>query len=287
MLEYNSIFRGSRMRVTELLLVVTIGLGTASHLQAQATGRISGTVLNEQGQPIASANVIVQGARPIGALTGVDGKYVINNVPAGSHVVVASLIGYGDATLTVTLASGANAVENFRLQVKAVALEGVVATGYGVQERRRLTGSVASVKAAQIAEMPTSNALKAIQGRVPGVDIVNQGNKPGDAMRIYIRGVRSITANIEPLVVVDGIPLGGGIGDFNVQDIATIDVLKDAAATAIYGSRGANGVIVITTKANAPGGVSTQFTANMNVANQNPTGLPQMMSMAQYVQMLQ
>ena len=275
------------MRVTELLLVVTIGLGTASHLQAQATGRISGTVVTEQGQPIASANVVVQGARPIGALTGVDGRYVIANVPAGSHVVVASLIGYGDATLTVNLAAGANVVANFRLQVKAVALEGVVATGYGTQARRTLTGSVATVKAAQIAELPTSNALKAIQGRVPGVDIVNQGNKPGDAMRIYIRGVRSITANIDPLVVVDGIPLGGGIGDFNVQDIATIDVLKDAAATAIYGSRGANGVIVITTKAAAPGGVSTQFTANMNVANQNPIGLPQMMTMEQYVKMLQ
>src|SRR5262245_57969617 len=172
------------MRVTELLLVATIGLCTVSHLEAQAGGRITGAVVNDQGQPIASANVVVQGTR-IGALTGIDGKYVLANVPAGSHVVVASLIGFGDATQMVTVTAGEGAaVANFRLQVKAVALAGVVAVGYGTQERRTVTGAVSTVKAAQLAEVPTSNAIKALQGRVPGVDIVNAGNKPGDGMRI-------------------------------------------------------------------------------------------------------
>jgi TonB-linked SusC/RagA family outer membrane protein len=274
------------MRATKLLLVLAMGLALTSRLEAQATARVSGTVVNDRGQPIASANVVVQGTR-IGTLSGPDGRYVLVGVPAGTHTVAASLIGFGDATQTVTVSAGETATVNFQLTIKAVALQGVVAVGYGTQQRRTVTGAVSTVKAQQIAEMPTSNPIKAIQGRVPGVDIVNNGNKPGDPIRILIRGVRSITANIEPLYVVDGVPILGGIGDFDPNDIVSIDILKDAAATAVYGSRGANGVVLITTKGSAAGGVRTQFSANVNVANQDPYGLPDMMNMAQYVQMLQ
>jgi TonB-linked SusC/RagA family outer membrane protein len=267
-------------------MIPVLALATAGSALAQTTGRITGTVTSETGQPVASASVLIQGTR-IGTLTGVDGEYALSVVPAGRHTVVASLIGYGDATEQVDVTAGQVTVADFRLQVRAVALQGVVATGYGTQSRRTLTGSVGTVKAAQIAELPTSNAIKAIQGRIPGVDIISAGNKPGDSARIFIRGVRSITAGIDPLVVVDGIPIAGGIGDLNPQDIATIDILKDAASTALYGSRGANGVIVITTKGSAGGGVQTQFRANANVGSQSPYGLPEMMNMDQYLAMMQ
>ena len=274
------------MRATKLLLVLAIVLASVGRLEAQATGRVSGTVVNDRGQPITSASVVIQGTR-IGTLTGPDGRYVLAGVPAGTHRIGASLIGFGDATQSVTVAAGETAVANFQLAVKAVALEGVVAVGYGTQQRRTVTGAVSTVKAQQIAEIPTSDAMKSIQGRVPGVDIVNTGNKPGDGMRVIIRGVRSITANIDPLYVVDGVPILGGIGDFDPNDIVSIDILKDASSTAIYGSRGSNGVVLITTKGSAAGGVNTQFSANFNVATQEPYGLPKMMNMAQYVQMLQ
>ena len=111
-----------------------------------------------------------------------------------------------------------------------------------------MTGAIGTVQADKLKDMPTSDPMKALQGRVAGVEIVASSNEPGAAMNVRIRGVRSLTASNEPLYVVDGVPLGGGIQDFNPQMIESIDVLKDAAATAIYGSRGANGVILVTTK---------------------------------------
>src|SRR5437588_2495699 len=274
------------MRLWRLLLGLMLAVPGAGRLQAQETGQVAGTVTNEQGQPVAAASVVVQGTR-LAVVTGLEWKYVIPEVPAGTRTVVARLIGFGVATQVVTVTPGQSVVADFRLTAKAIELQGPVVVGYGTQERRTVTGAVSTVKAAQIAELPTSNAIKAIQGRVPGVDIVNGGNKPGDDVRIFIRGIRSITANNNPLIVVDGVPIAGGIGDFNADDIVSIDILKDAAATAIYGSRGANGVVLITTKGAGTGGVKTQFTADAYVTGQRPYGLPTMMNPQQYLAMLQ
>src|SRR6185295_9811525 len=120
--------------------------------------------------------------------------------------------------------------------------------GYGEQDRRTVTGAVATVSAEKLRDIPTENPMKALQGRVAGVEIVAANNEPGAAMNVRIRGVRSLTASNDPLYVVDGIPITGGIQDFNPQMIESIEVLKDASATAIYGSRAANGVIIVTTK---------------------------------------
>src|SRR5256886_14238782 len=274
------------MRLWRLLLGLTLAVPGAGRLQAQETGQVAGTVTNEQGQPVATASVVVQGTR-LAVVTGLDGKYVIPEVPAGTRTVVARLIGFGVATEVVTVTPGQSVVADFRLTAKAIELQGPVVIGYGTQERRTVTGVVSTVQAAQIAELPTSNAIKAIQGRVPGVDIVNAGNKPGDSVSIVIRGNRSITANNNALYVVDGVPIAGGIGDFNANDIVSINILKEAAATAIYRSRGANGVVLITTKGAGTGGVKTQFTADAYVTGQRPYGLPTMMNPQQYLAMLQ
>ncbi len=266
--------------------VLTLALAAAGPLQAQGTGSVTGIVRNEQGQPIANASVTVRGTR-IGAVTSENGRYLLTEVPLGKRVVVASLIGYGDAQQEVEVATAPPANADFTLLVKAVQLEGVVAVGYGQLQRRAVTGSMATVTADKIHEVPTFNAVKAIQDRVPGVDITNAGNKPGDGVSIRIRGVRSISATNDPLFVVDGVPIAGGIGDFNPNDIVSIDILKDAAATAIYGSRGANGVVLITTKGAGAGGVATEFSAGMSYAGQRPYGLPALMNNDQYVAMLQ
>ena len=173
---------------------------------------------------------------------------------------------------------------NFSLTPAATELKPMVVTGYGKQDRRIVTGAFSTVSAAQLQDIPTSDPMKALQGRVAGVDIVASSNEPGAAMSVRIRGVRSLTASNDPLYVVDGVPLAGGIQDFNPAMIESIDILKDAAATAIYGSRGANGVILVTTKKGGLDGIHTQFTADMYYGNQAPLRLIPMMNLQQYVQ---
>src|SRR5947208_7245063 len=229
---------------------------------------------------------MVRGTR-ISAVTGPDGRYTLPEVPPGSYTVVAALIGYGFATATATVTAGQATQLDFALEARAVQLEGITVVGYGTQEKRTVTGAVSTITADKLVETPTFNAIKALQDRLPGVDVTNAGNKPGDAVSIRIRGVRSITAGNDPLYVVDGVPIAGGIGDIDPSNIVSIDVLKDAASTAIYGSRGANGVILVTTKGASLGGVQTEFRAGMSYAGQSPYGLPTLMTNDQYVQALQ
>jgi TonB-linked SusC/RagA family outer membrane protein len=269
-----------------LKLFLLLALAAAGPLEAQGTGRISGTVRNTEGQPIASATVIVRGTR-LAAQTAPDGRYLLPEVPVGSYTVVASLIGYGFATTTATVAPGQALQLDFSLEARAVQLEGVTVVGYGTQEKRTVTGAVSTLIADQLVETPTFNAIKAIQNRLPGVDVTNAGNKPGDQASIRIRGVRSITANNDPLIVVDGVPIAGRLDDLDPNNIVSMDVLKDAASTAIYGSRGANGVILVTTKGGGTGGVLTEFRVGMSYAGQSAYGLPTYMNNDQYVQQLQ
>ncbi|HEX6560101.1 MAG TPA: TonB-dependent receptor plug domain-containing protein, partial [Longimicrobiales bacterium] len=271
------------------LLIPVLALFSAASAAAQDTGRVVGTVTSESGAPVTGASVLVVGTG-LGTLTGEDGRFLIPNAPAGTRQIRVTIIGYTELVRPVNVVAGQTATINFRLTTQAVQLEGIVAVGYGQQQRRAVTGSVASVQAAQIKEVATSDPMKAIQGRVAGVEITAANNLPGSSMNVRIRGIRSITATNEPLFVVDGIPISGGIQDFNPASIQSVEILKDAAATAVYGSRGANGVILITTKTGAPGmpgGPQVQFSADMYSGWQRPLQLVDMMNMQQYTTMLQ
>ena len=221
---------------------------TTTLLAQDATGRITGVVTSEEGGgPIAGATLSIVGARQ-GAIAGSDGRYTIT-LPPGTYRVRASMIGYAPLIVdSVPVTRGQTTPLNFQLKRQALQLSAVVTVGYGTQSRRDVTGSVGSVSAQQIQETPKASPVEALKGRVPGVDIVTTGYKPGDEPRVRIRGQRSLTASNDPLYVLDGIPMAGGLNDVNPTDIESVEVLKDASATAIYGSRGANGVVLITTR---------------------------------------
>ena len=233
-----------------LIACTTAALATpVTALIAQADARrITGQVPSADGsQPMVGATISIVGARQ-GAIAGAEGRYTVT-LPAGRYRVRATMIGYAPVVVdSVPVTAGGTTPLNFKLEKQALQLNQVVVVGYGTQRREDVTGAVGTVNAEQIAATPTTSAIDALKGRVPGVDIAATGYKPGDQPRVRIRGQRSLTASNDPLYVLDGIPMAGGIGDINPTDIESVDILKDASATAIYGSRGANGVVLITTK---------------------------------------
>lgn len=251
-----------------ICLALALILPASIHAQAADAGRITGKVtVAEGGAPIAGAQVLIPGTR-IGTLTHEDGSFTLN-VRAGTHSVRATMLGFAPVVVGgVTVAVGEIGTVNFQMTRKAILLDEVVTTGYGSQRRGDVTGSVASVGTEQISQMASSfNVIEAIKGRVPGVDIISTGYKPGDGIRVRIRGQRSLKASNDPLYVLDGIPMAGGIGDLNSTDIESLEVLKDASATAIYGARGANGVVLITTRRGRAG--RTRVTYDTYAATQS------------------
>lgn len=225
---------------SSVLLLLSLLLVSVSF--SQNTFKISGKVSDDAGKAISGASVLVKGTTT-GTTTGADGGFELN-APSGKSVLVISSVGFTDMeieinnrnTINVTLATGASNLED------------VVVIGYGTRKKSDVTGSVAGINQKDIRSRPVDNALQAMQGKVAGVDITSN-ERPGQVGSINIRGVRSLTASNSPLFVVDGIPLTtGGIDYLNPNDIESIDVLKDASATAIFGSRGANGVVIVTTK---------------------------------------
>ncbi|HEV2125732.1 MAG TPA: TonB-dependent receptor plug domain-containing protein, partial [Chloroflexota bacterium] len=240
---------------------------SANSLFAQAeTGRIIGTVTEAQtARPLAGVSVSIPGTGR-GTLSGPNGQFIITNVPAGTHTARAQLIGFSAQETTVTVNSNQAVTANFQLQPEAVQLEGIVAVGYGTQRRRDITGAVASVNTEALERAPIVAIDQALQGTVPGVQVTTASSAPGGGISVRIRGGTSLSGANEPLYVVDGFPLEndesgspgtGGRADvagsnplsgLNPNDIESIEILKDASATAIYGARGANGVVLITTK---------------------------------------
>ncbi|HEY0611157.1 MAG TPA: SusC/RagA family TonB-linked outer membrane protein, partial [Chitinophaga sp.] len=194
-------------------------------------------------------------------------------------ILVFSFIGY--STQEEAIKGRSNVDVNLGEDLKK--LEEVVVVGYGAQKKKDVTGSIASINAKAIQEVSVTNPQQALQGRVAGIDVLINSNKPGDEPRVRVRGNRSITAGNDPLYIVDGIPYAGNMNDINPGDISSMDVLKDASATAIYGSRGANGVILITTQKGRAGIAKVNYSANYGIIN--TLGRTDMMDATQYTNM--
>lgn len=233
----------------------------ASANTAQQSKTVKGTVTASSGEVLPGVTVLVKGTT-IGAITDIDGNYSIN-VPATGTALVFSFIGMESQEVEI---SGRTAIKVV-LQTSSIGLEEVVAVGYGVQKKSDVTGALIRVSAEELTARPVNNAFEALQGRAAGVDITSN-ERPGEIGKIYIRGVRSISASSSPLYVVDGIPLqSGGIESINPRDIESIDILKDASATAIYGFRGANGVIIVTTKSGRSGEYKLNYSGTVTLEN--------------------
>jgi TonB-linked SusC/RagA family outer membrane protein len=218
---------------------------------ADAQGRaISGKVSDAGGNSLPGVSVTVKGTSQ-GAISDVAGKFSVQ--APNNATLVFSYIGYKAQEVKV----GNQNSFDVTLEEDAAALSEVVVVGYGTQKKSQMTGAISQVSAKQITEMPLTNLGQALQGRAAGVDVSQSGSKPGAAPRILIRGRRSFNAGNDPLYVVDGIPLSAGFEDINPNDVQSMEVLKDATATAIYGARGANGVVLVTTKRGGNKGKTT------------------------------
>ena len=227
-----------KVHFSTLRLVAMVGfLFACVGIQARV---ITGVVRDHTGETVIQASVVVKGTS-VGTVTDFDGKYSID-VPADAKVLIFSYIGLQTKEVTIN-----GNVINVTLQENKTALEEVVVTGYGTTKKRDVVTSVASVGAEQLKDIPVTSAAEALQGKLSGVTVTTTEGSPDADVKIRVRGGTSLTQSNDPLYIVDGMPVSS-IADIAPSDIASMDVLKDAAATAIYGAQGANGVIIITTK---------------------------------------
>ncbi|MFC5408727.1 SusC/RagA family TonB-linked outer membrane protein [Larkinella bovis] len=215
---------------------------------------VSGRVNDEAGNVLPGATVLLKGSTNVGTATNADGRFVLT-LPDGMGILVVSSIGYTPKEVPVNN----RATIDINLVPDVKLLNEIVVVGYGTQQKKDLTGAIASVNSKQIQEVVATNAVQAIQGRVPGVTISQNNWNPGAEATVRVRGTRSFRASNDPLYVIDGIPIARGLNEINPSDIESMEVLKDASATAIYGSRGANGVILITTKRGKSGKTSVNY----------------------------
>jgi len=251
-----------KIKVTAVLLLLAV-----LFVQAAQQRNITGKVTNEAGEPLPGVTVVIKGTTQ-GTTTNVDGNYTIPNVPDDATLVF-SFVGMLEQEIVV----GNQTSINVSMTTDAVGLEEVVVVGYGTKKKVNVTGAVSAVSGEVIESRPITNVQQGLQGMVPGLVIAptKNGGEPGAAMDMNIRGLMSVEGNSQPWVLVDGIPMD--INDIDPEDIASVSVLKDAAASAIYGARAAYGVILITTKEGSTDGNVT-FSYSGNYARSRPTNWP-------------
>ena len=228
----------------------------------QQTSKIKGKILDaKNGEPIIGANVLVKGTTN-GTITNLDGEYELN-APIGSTLVI-SYIGYKSMETKAT--EGAQVIN---LVEDSETLDEVIVVGYTTQRKESLTGAMSTVKSDKLKNITTPSVENMLNGKVPGVYVAPGSGQPGSSGAVVIRGQASLSGGTQPLWVIDGVIVGSSAGDLNPEDIESMTVLKDAASTAIYGSEGANGVIVVTTKKGREGKLNINASVKMGISTVN------------------
>ena len=271
------------MRLLLLLLLLSSGGGLFAIDSPPPRGTlqiVTGTVTDESGMPLIGATVLEENTTN-GTVTDIDGTFSIDLTTDDPHLVI-TYTGYESQIIQVGSVTEFNVV----MSEDAETLEEIVVVGYGVQKKRDVTAAIATIGAEEIQKIATPSGAAAMQGQVSGVDIISGGGRPGANPTIRIRGRRSISASNDPLFVIDGIPQTSGtnaIADINPQDIASMEILKDAAATAVYGSRGSNGVVIVTTKRGSAGRTIVSYDGYYGLTN--PLNTVDMMNGAEFAAM--
>ncbi|MBC7788338.1 MAG: TonB-dependent receptor [Anaerolineae bacterium] len=281
--------------IPALLLGAAVSLTGSSSLSAQGIGVVTGLVVDSATRrPVEGAQVLIVGSTR-GSMTNDAGRYALRGVQSGSSTLRVLRIGYAAATRSVTIPAGDSIEVNFALRAVPQQLSEVVITGYGTSQRREVSNAVVSVQGADIVNSPVAGLDGALQGKAAGLQIIQNAGNPGNGITVRIRGSASLSASNQPLYVIDGMPmiredysqldLAGqdvtAVTGISPDEIATIDILKDAAAAAIYGSRGSNGVIMITTKRGQSGQPRISF--NSYYGTQSVERRVDMMNSQEYV----
>jgi TonB-dependent starch-binding outer membrane protein SusC len=256
------ISQSSKRKMKPLLFIVAMLLQFVLVSQSAFAQNITvkGRVIKEDGQPLAKTSVTLKGGT-VGTSTDDNGDFVLS-VPANATLVFSAV-----DFISKEVKVNNRTTINVTITAKDKSLSEVIVVGYGTQRKKDVTGAVASIKGDVVREIASPNIAQALQGRIAGVDIARNGTTPGSGGQIRIRGNRGLNTGNDPFIVVDGIPYPGSINDLNNDDIANIEILKDASSTAIYGSRGSNGVILITTKRGKMGKPQISYNAYYGISN--------------------
>lgn len=276
-MRHNNPFTLWSIRIILSFLIIA-GIHTSeTRAQSKAGADLSVLVIDETDEPLAGATVRITGAKALDAITDIDGKATFRNISPESKINV-SFLGYKNFSESI----GGRTNLTVKMEPLSHTVDELVVVGYGTMKKRDLSGSVSQIKGEALQEISTVSTAAALQGRVPGVQVTQNSGQPGASMQVRIRGANSVRGSNEPLWIINGYP--GDIEMINTADIESVEILKDASATAIYGSRGANGVVIVTTKGASEGSLKVEYRGN--VGFEEPVKTMDMMNGYEYMEYL-